>query len=283
MADSTTEDSRENQKAAGDDVVAKGMSNDNIDNASSPHSEAPDVKMEMAPQPEMPEPDPPRKEDTVLSTGAFEEEEDEDVKLGSNSQKVDGADDDDSSHQDPVMLKKELDTKKDSMTLESSSGIEFKSKDGKGSNEVQGAKSCSDTEDKEREAQDTRMCSDIENDEERVLSIENHGFEMVTENETKIELGNASARMEVGRNNELVGEFANTQKNVQCEADVKPTTNTFVLDKNDLLVDEPETEEDQAAFMKELEAFHKVRCLEFKPPKFYGEPLNCLKSVLFPD
>lgn len=281
MADSTIEDSRENQKAAGDDVVsglAKGMSYDNIDNASAPHSEAPDVKIKMAPQPEMPEHDPPRKEDTVLSTSAIEEEvEDGHVKLGSNCQKVDGADDDDSSHQDPLTLKKELDTKKDSMTLDSSSGIEFKSKDGKGLNEVQGAKSCSDTEDKEREAQDTRMCSDIENDEERVLNIENHGFEMVTENEAKMELGNASAGMEDGRNNELVGEFANTEKNVQCEADMKPTTNTFVLDKNDLLVDEAETEEDQAAFMKELEAFHKVRCLEFKPPKFYGEPLNCLK------
>ncbi|XP_050375604.1 AT-rich interactive domain-containing protein 5 [Argentina anserina] len=33
----------------------------------------------------------------------------------------------------------------------------------------------------------------------------------------------------------------------------------------------------QAAFLRELETFHKERSLEFKPPKFYGEPLNCLK------
>lgn len=39
------------------------------------------------------------------------------------------------------------------------------------------------------------------------------------------------------------------------------------------------TVEEQAAFMKELEKFHKDRALEFKPPKFYGEPLNCLKLV----
>lgn len=41
--------------------------------------------------------------------------------------------------------------------------------------------------------------------------------------------------------------------------------------------EESGTEEDQAAFMKELENFHKDKSLEFKPPKFYGEGLNCLK------
>ncbi|CAN8271280.1 unnamed protein product [Cochlearia groenlandica] len=37
------------------------------------------------------------------------------------------------------------------------------------------------------------------------------------------------------------------------------------------------TEEDQSAFMKELHHFFKERRMEFKPPKFYGEGLNCLK------
>ncbi|XP_020579332.1 AT-rich interactive domain-containing protein 6-like [Phalaenopsis equestris] len=36
-------------------------------------------------------------------------------------------------------------------------------------------------------------------------------------------------------------------------------------------------EEEQVAFMKELENFFKERSWEFKPPKFYGEGLNCLK------
>ncbi|XP_045813684.1 AT-rich interactive domain-containing protein 6-like isoform X1 [Trifolium pratense] len=40
---------------------------------------------------------------------------------------------------------------------------------------------------------------------------------------------------------------------------------------------EPGTEEDQAAFMKELENFFRERGMDFKPPKFYGETLNCLK------
>ncbi|OAY74352.1 AT-rich interactive domain-containing protein 3 [Ananas comosus] len=37
------------------------------------------------------------------------------------------------------------------------------------------------------------------------------------------------------------------------------------------------SEEEQAEFMKELEKFHIEHNLEFKPPKFYGEGLNCLK------
>ncbi|PKU63384.1 AT-rich interactive domain-containing protein 3 [Dendrobium catenatum] len=42
--------------------------------------------------------------------------------------------------------------------------------------------------------------------------------------------------------------------------------------------DDSGTEETQAAFMKELENFFKEKSLEFKPPKFYGEGLNCLKT-----
>ncbi|KQK01010.1 AT-rich interactive domain-containing protein 5 [Brachypodium distachyon] len=37
------------------------------------------------------------------------------------------------------------------------------------------------------------------------------------------------------------------------------------------------TEEEQTAFMAELERFHRDHNLEFKPPKFYGKGLNCLK------
>ncbi|KAK9010927.1 hypothetical protein V6N11_043792 [Hibiscus sabdariffa] len=37
------------------------------------------------------------------------------------------------------------------------------------------------------------------------------------------------------------------------------------------------TEEEQSAFMTQLEGFFKERGMEFKPPKFYGEGLNCLK------
>lgn len=37
------------------------------------------------------------------------------------------------------------------------------------------------------------------------------------------------------------------------------------------------TPEDQAAFIRELESFYRERAMDFKPPKFYGQPLNCLK------
>ncbi|KAJ9549025.1 hypothetical protein OSB04_021568 [Centaurea solstitialis] len=41
---------------------------------------------------------------------------------------------------------------------------------------------------------------------------------------------------------------------------------SFLLEPNSGVEDESGTEEDQVAFMKELEIFHKERCLEFKPP-----------------
>ncbi|KAF8029204.1 hypothetical protein BT93_E1771 [Corymbia citriodora subsp. variegata] len=50
----------------------------------------------------------------------------------------------------------------------------------------------------------------------------------------------------------------------------------FLLDENDE-GSESGTEEEQSLFMKELESFFRERSMEFKPPKFYGEGLNCLK------
>ena len=41
--------------------------------------------------------------------------------------------------------------------------------------------------------------------------------------------------------------------------------------------DESASPEDQSAFVKELESFYRERAMEFKPPKFYGQPLNLLK------
>lgn len=54
--------------------------------------------------------------------------------------------------------------------------------------------------------------------------------------------------------------------------------NMFFLDADHYYDgNESGTEEDQAAFMKELENFFRERSMDFKPPKFYGEWLNCLK------
>ncbi|KAK7309430.1 hypothetical protein RJT34_06149 [Clitoria ternatea] len=54
--------------------------------------------------------------------------------------------------------------------------------------------------------------------------------------------------------------------------------NMFFLDPDHCYDgNESGTEEEQSAFMKELENFFRERSMEFKPPKFYGEGLNCLK------
>ncbi|KAJ4964326.1 hypothetical protein NE237_024265 [Protea cynaroides] len=52
---------------------------------------------------------------------------------------------------------------------------------------------------------------------------------------------------------------------------------SFLVETQSFEGDDSGTEEEQAAFMKELENFFRERSLEFKPPKFYGEGLNCLK------
>lgn len=52
---------------------------------------------------------------------------------------------------------------------------------------------------------------------------------------------------------------------------------SFLLDTNLYGGSESGTDEEQVAFMKELENFFRERSMEFKPPKFYGEGLNCLK------
>ncbi|KAL3845920.1 hypothetical protein ACJIZ3_003323 [Penstemon smallii] len=57
------------------------------------------------------------------------------------------------------------------------------------------------------------------------------------------------------------------------------TVKTFFTQATSPLTGESDdgTTEEQAAFMKELENFHREKALDFKPPKFYGQPLNCLK------
>ncbi|KAK6116813.1 hypothetical protein DH2020_049443 [Rehmannia glutinosa] len=41
--------------------------------------------------------------------------------------------------------------------------------------------------------------------------------------------------------------------------------------------DDDGTLEEQTTFMKEIESFYREKAMDFKPPKFYGQPLNCLK------
>ncbi|XP_002528526.2 AT-rich interactive domain-containing protein 6 [Ricinus communis] len=72
-------------------------------------------------------------------------------------------------------------------------------------------------------------------------------------------------------------------KNGNSEMDVAPKSNGNSTSKSSFLLEnyhdgsESGSEEEQLAFMKELENFFRERSTEFKPPKFYGEGLNCLK------
>ncbi|XP_027184398.1 AT-rich interactive domain-containing protein 6-like [Coffea eugenioides] len=139
-----------------------------------------------------------------------------------------------------------------------------------------GAESSITTGTKEMDMEKSLTCvrssSAVEPEEAKLIT----GLELVTDDETTKGFGSASAEMEVELNNEVEGEFENPP-NVQPDTDMKTASNMLLPDRNAFLGNESETEENQAAFMKELEAFHKERFLEFKPPKFYGEPLNCLK------
>ncbi|PSS21832.1 AT-rich interactive domain-containing protein [Actinidia chinensis var. chinensis] len=85
------------------------------------------------------------------------------------------------------------------------------------------------------------------------------------------------SQMEFPPDNEIKDGSPKPELDVGDAIEVKNSTRSFLLEPNDTGCDELGTEEEQASFMKELETFHKERCLEFKPPKFYGEPLNCLK------
>lgn len=61
------------------------------------------------------------------------------------------------------------------------------------------------------------------------------------------------------------------------EVDMKTPNNSFLFVPSSADGYESGTEEEQAAFVKEVETFYRDNNLEFKAPKFYKEELNLLK------
>ncbi|KAH9619428.1 hypothetical protein KSS87_009686, partial [Heliosperma pusillum] len=61
------------------------------------------------------------------------------------------------------------------------------------------------------------------------------------------------------------------------DVESKNPSNLSMFDSDTSGGGDPGTEKEQAAFIMELHKFHKERGLDFKPPKFYGVPLNLLK------
>ncbi|XP_057501227.1 AT-rich interactive domain-containing protein 6-like isoform X2 [Actinidia eriantha] len=123
---------------------------------------------------------------------------------------------------------------------------------------------------------DSQLCPDMESKEEELQNAVTR-TELPPDNEIQEELKNTMTGMEMLADNEIKDGSPKPELDVGDAIEVKNSTRSFLLEPNDTGCDELGTEEEQASFMKELETFHKERCLEFKPPKFYGEPLNCLK------
>ncbi|XP_031269291.1 AT-rich interactive domain-containing protein 5-like [Pistacia vera] len=99
--------------------------------------------------------------------------------------------------------------------------------------------------------------------------------EIKAENDEKdLEL-NGVAEMELSPSSEV--KEPNPHVDVGCEVGMKSSNLSFLYEPPVAEGDESGTEEEQAAFVKEVENFYKERSLEFKHPKFYKEDLNLLK------
>jgi hypothetical protein len=93
----------------------------------------------------------------------------------------------------------------------------------------------------------------------------------------KLENGDGAAKAEEGdgSNGENKGVDDQDQP-AEDDTALPKVSNNFFFDYS-TGDDDFGTEEEQAEFMKELERFYREKMMEFKPPKFYGEGLNCLK------
>ncbi|XP_010498534.1 PREDICTED: AT-rich interactive domain-containing protein 6-like isoform X3 [Camelina sativa] len=61
------------------------------------------------------------------------------------------------------------------------------------------------------------------------------------------------------------------------DENAKKRKSWLLSDSEALGTDEAGTPQEQLMFLRELETFHKEHFLDFKAPKFYGQPLNTLK------
>lgn len=97
---------------------------------------------------------------------------------------------------------------------------------------------------------------------------------------TNLENGSDGVDEERG---EETSEEAKEDKEVKMASAIVPFEDQIALavadTGSDLFLDGEDSgdEDEQATFMQELERFHIEHNLEYKPPKFYGKGLNCLK------
>ncbi|XP_044488643.1 AT-rich interactive domain-containing protein 6-like [Mangifera indica] len=86
---------------------------------------------------------------------------------------------------------------------------------------------------------------------------------------------NGVTETELSPNSEV--KESNPNVDVGCEVGMKSSNLSFLYEPPVAEGNESGTEEEQIAFVKEVENFYKERSLEFKHPKFYKEDLNLLK------
>ncbi|KAM3304385.1 AT-rich interactive domain-containing protein 5 [Capsicum chacoense] len=142
--------------------------------------------------------------------------------------------------------------------------------------------------------------------ENSINDVHHNGNDMMVDEQKKVELKSNAASVIADRDARS-NEFSESKDDVKNTAIAKmpePATPNLsvkcatpkvgehtgeasnkIFDESKIADDEDEDEdwnddgspEDQAAFMREVESFYRERAMEFKPPKFYGQPLNCLK------
>ncbi|KAL9668821.1 hypothetical protein QQ045_006361 [Rhodiola kirilowii] len=117
--------------------------------------------------------------------------------------------------------------------------------------------------------------------------VENDGDKLdvlsVVDFDTEVLPDNGMSQMEWAMSNEKGDEtkehnLETHEKGLQIVETAKPEVIEEKLNSSLYLEgDESGTEEEQVLFFREVETFFKSRGTDFKPPKFYGEPLNLLK------
>ncbi|XP_049390468.1 AT-rich interactive domain-containing protein 5-like [Solanum stenotomum] len=142
--------------------------------------------------------------------------------------------------------------------------------------------------------------------ENSIKDVHQNGIDMMVDEQKKVEHKTNTASV-ISDRDDRSNELSETKDDVKNTATAKmpepatpnlsvkcDTANTGqhtgeasnkIFDESKMADDEDEDEdwnddgspEDQAAFMRDLEIFYRERAIEFKPPKFYGIPLNCLK------
>ncbi|XP_075674680.1 AT-rich interactive domain-containing protein 6-like isoform X2 [Castanea sativa] len=133
----------------------------------------------------------------------------------------------------------------------------------------------------DREVKDTETdaASDFNPSNQQGTNVPPEGYmEIEAKHDDKgHELNVGMSKMELSPDREIKEQVLKPKLDVGNEVCMKIPEQSFLLAPDGVEGDESGTEEEQMAFMMDVENFHRERSLEFKPPKFYQKELNLLK------